>query len=219
MEAGAWNAGAKAWAAQVREHAAGPAHAHDEVIRELLPPAAGLAVDVGCGEGRWTRELRERGYDVVGVDRSEGLVAEARAADPQGRYEIADATALPFDDGIAELALSLNVLMHVVELDLAIAELARILARGGVLVVGLMHPVAEAGTWDEERGEQRLSSYFEAAEHALPLGDHHVFHQHRTIEQYVRAFLGAGFALDDLREVPGHTGAIPRYLALRLTRR
>jgi SAM-dependent methyltransferase len=215
VEAGAWNAGAKEWAAHVRGHGDGPEHAHDAVIRELLPPPAGLTVDVGCGEGRWTRELAERGYDVVGVDRSDGLVAEARKADPQGRYEIADAGALPFEDGAAALALSLNVLMHVVELEDAIAELARILAGGGALVLGLTHPVAEAGTWDEERGELRLTSYFEAAEHALPLGEHHVFHQHRTIEQYVRAFLAAGFALEDLREVPGRTGGIPRYLALR----
>jgi hypothetical protein len=82
-----------------------------------------------------------------------------------------------------------------------------------------MHPVAEAGMWDEERGELRLSGYFQAEEHAIPLGEHHVFHQHRTIEQYVRAFLAFGFALDDLREIPGRTGAIPRYLDLRLTYR
>jgi 2-polyprenyl-3-methyl-5-hydroxy-6-metoxy-1,4-benzoquinol methylase len=45
-------------------------HLHDEVLRELLPTPEGLAVDAGSGEGRWTRELRERGFDVVGIDRS-----------------------------------------------------------------------------------------------------------------------------------------------------
>jgi hypothetical protein len=33
----------------------------------------------------------------------------------------------------------------------------------------------------------------------------------------VRAVLGAGFVLDDLREVPGPTGSTPRYLDLRGT--
>jgi SAM-dependent methyltransferase len=111
-----------------------------------------------------------------------------------------------------------NALMHIVELDDTLREFARVLAPGGVLVVAIVHPVAEAGEFDEERDALVVSRYFADEEHALPLGHGHVFHQHRTIEQYVRAFLRAGFALDDLREVPGRTGSTPLYLDLRLTR-
>jgi hypothetical protein len=88
-----------------------------------------------------------------------------------------------------------------------------------VLLIGTIHPVLQAGTLDEVTQELRIASYFAAAEHAVELGHHHVFHQHRTIEGYVRPLLAAGFALDDLREVPAPNGAIPRYLVLRLTRR
>jgi hypothetical protein len=52
----------------------------------------------------------------------------------------------------------------------------------------------------------------------VPLGGGHVVHQHRTIEQYVRAILTAGFAITDLREVPGRTGSTPRYLDIAATR-
>jgi hypothetical protein len=82
-----------------------------------------------------------------------------------------------------------------------------------------VHPVAEAGTFDEERDALVVSRYFEAEPHRLPLGHGHVEHQHRTIAHYVRACLAAGFVLDDLREVPGRTGSTPQYLDLRLTRR
>ncbi len=214
-EAGAWDAGADAWIALVREasHGAG----HDEVIRELLPPPAGrAAVDIGCGEGRWTRYLAAIGWHTTGVDRSGPLVAAAREAHPDGNYAVAEATALPLADASVDLALCVNVLMHVVELDAAVAELVRVLRPGGAAVIGLVHPVAEAGTFDEERDELRLSGYFAVEEHPVPLGHGHVVHQHRTIEQYVRAFLGAGLVLDDLREVPGRTGSTPRYLDLRL---
>lgn len=215
----AWDAGAHAWVDLARNRADGPRLAHDEAIRELLPPPGGPALDVGCGEGRWTRELRERGYDVTGFDRSEQLLAAAREADPEGRYEVGVVESLPVADGEARLVLCVNVLPHVVDLGAAVAEFARVLAPGGVLVLGLIHPVAEAGTFDEDADELRVRNYFATEEHAVPLGEGHVFHQHRTIEGYLRAFLGAGFALVDVREIPGRTGSTPRFLDLRLTLR
>jgi predicted TPR repeat methyltransferase len=42
------------------------------------------AVDFGCGTGRSTRFLRTLGFDVVGVDISGAMLAQARARDPQG---------------------------------------------------------------------------------------------------------------------------------------
>lgn len=46
------------------------------------------AVDFGCGTGRSTRFLRELGFDVVGVDVSEEMLAQARGRDPQGDYRL-----------------------------------------------------------------------------------------------------------------------------------
>lgn len=215
----AWEAGAHEWVDLARNNPDGPRLAHDEAVRELLPPPAGPTFDVGCGEGRWTRELRGRGYDVVGLDRSEKLLEAARAADPDGRYDVAVAESLPVADAAAELLLCVNVLPHVVDLGAAVAEFARVLSPGGVVVAGLIHPVAEAGTFDDESGELRVRGYFATEEHAIPLGESHVFHQHRTIEGYLRAFLGAGFALDDVREIPGAGGSAPRFLDLRFHRR
>lgn len=60
----------------------------------------GNAVDFGCGTGRSTRFLRQLGFDVVGVDVSEAMLARAREVDPDGRYHLIGA------DGIEALALS-----------------------------------------------------------------------------------------------------------------
>jgi ubiquinone/menaquinone biosynthesis C-methylase UbiE len=216
-EAGAWEAGAEEWLELVRD----PSHRHDEhdaVIRELLPEPGGVALDVACGEGRFTRALAALGFEATGLDRSEKLIAAARVADPEGRYVVAEANALPIEGESARLVLCVNALMHIVELDDALREFARVLVPGGVLVAGLVHPVAEAGEFDEERDALVVSRYFDAVPHRIPLGHHHVEHQHRTIEQYIRACLTAGFELDDLREVAGRTGSTPKYLDLRLTR-
>ena len=46
------------------------------------------AVDFGCGTGRSTRFLRELGFEVVGVDISEHMLARAREIDPVGEYRL-----------------------------------------------------------------------------------------------------------------------------------
>lgn len=51
------------------------------------------ALDFGCGTGRSTRFLRQLGFEVVGVDISSEMIAQARAIDPQGDYRL-----IPGDD-------------------------------------------------------------------------------------------------------------------------
>ncbi|HET7129180.1 MAG TPA: class I SAM-dependent methyltransferase [Gaiellaceae bacterium] len=218
MERDAWNAAAHEWVGRIREGMGGRVHAHDASLYELLPPPSGLTLDAGCGEGRLTRELASRGYDVIGVDASEALVAEARSAHPDGRYEVATIDVLPVADGAVELVVCVNVLPHVHDLGTAAAELARVLAPGGMLLIGTIHPVAHAGTYDEGTGELRIRDYYDREREAVPLGEHTVHHERRTFEDYLRTLLGAGFALSDFREVAGQTGKLPLYLDLLLTR-
>lgn len=51
-------------------------------------PHEATALDFGCGAGRSSRFLRGLGLDVVGVDISEQMLAQARAADPDGDYRL-----------------------------------------------------------------------------------------------------------------------------------
>lgn len=46
------------------------------------------ALDFGCGAGRSTRFLRELGFDAMGVDISEPMLARARERDPEGEYRL-----------------------------------------------------------------------------------------------------------------------------------
>ena len=103
----AWEAEAPNWIRWARE----PGHDsywrfHREAFLESLPAPGRLTLDVGCGEGRVTRDLRDLGHRVVGVDPSPTMIAAARDADPGGEYIEADAAALPFEDGAADLAVA-----------------------------------------------------------------------------------------------------------------
>ena len=59
---------------------------------ELLAPKAGERIlDLGCGTGALTAEIAVRGAEVLGVDRSEEMIAQARKKFPTLRFEVMDA--------------------------------------------------------------------------------------------------------------------------------
>jgi trans-aconitate 2-methyltransferase len=69
---------------------------------ELLAAKAGERIlDLGCGTGQLTAQIAATGAEVVGIDRSEEMVAQARRNYPHLRFEVADARTFtveqPFD--------------------------------------------------------------------------------------------------------------------------
>jgi SAM-dependent methyltransferase len=62
---------------------------------ELLAPKAGERIlDLGCGTGALTAEIAARGAEVLGVDRSDEMIAQARKKYPALRFEVLDAREL-----------------------------------------------------------------------------------------------------------------------------
>ncbi len=109
------------------------------MVAAMAPP--GLAVvDVGTGTGALLPVLAQAAALVVAVDQSQSLLARARerchAAGCQNvAFQRADVGALPFPDGVFAVAYASMVLHHVDDPAQALAELARIVAPGGRLVV------------------------------------------------------------------------------------
>ena len=105
--AGSWEQAAMEWTAWARK----PGHDsywrfHRAAFLPLIPQPGRLTLDIGCGEGRVARDLKALGHNVVAIDVSPTLVAQARAADPSMRVLVGDAARLPFDDGAADLAIA-----------------------------------------------------------------------------------------------------------------
>jgi SAM-dependent methyltransferase len=148
-----WEDQARNWAAWTR----GPQpDAYPEYAPRffgLLPPPGGPALEVGCGEGRVCRDLAAAGYAVTGIDVAPTMIELARDADPAGTYLVADASALPFEDGRFELVVAYNSLMDVDDLPGAVQEAARVLRPGGRLCACVTHPIADAGGYEGPGGD------------------------------------------------------------------
>lgn len=89
-------------------------------------------LDVGCGTGRWSEALAERGSRVWGVDESAEMVELARGRGVNAKQ--ASAEALPFKEGWFERAL-LVLVVHVLDRPRTFAELHRVLASDGKVAI------------------------------------------------------------------------------------
>ena len=108
-------------------------------------PDGGDLLDVPCGFGRHSVPLARAGYRVVGVDRSEALLAEARRRARGERWPKlvrADYRELPFADASFDAAVNLFSSLGYLgdaEDTKVLAEIRRVLRPGARLVIEIMH--------------------------------------------------------------------------------
>ncbi|MGW6568457.1 class I SAM-dependent methyltransferase [Streptomyces sp. NPDC054975] len=98
----------------------------------------GPVADVGCGPGKVTAYLAERGVtDVFGLDLSSAMVGQARQAYPYLRFTVGSMTALPVRDGSLGgiLAYYSTHHTHPAALPVVFGEFRRALAPGGHLML------------------------------------------------------------------------------------
>jgi len=115
------------------------------VARTLLAtaPPVGPLLDAGCGDGTLALALAGAGRAVVAFDLDPARLRRARrSAASAGRGDRvlllrADATAMPFGDAGFAGAAAGDVLEHLARDDLAMREIARVLAPGGVVALTL----------------------------------------------------------------------------------
>lgn len=89
-------------------------------------------LDVGCGTGHHLAQLRERGFQVTGVDGSEEMLAVARKDNPGVDFATSDVETLPFADNTFDIAICIEVLRYLPDPRQCIREMARVLRPGGL---------------------------------------------------------------------------------------
>ena len=129
-----------------------------DLLRWLAAPAGSAWLDVGCGTGTLSRVIAESAAprSVLGVDRSHGFVAHARAHVNGARvaFEVGDARELPVADGSFDAVVSGLVLNFVPEPARMVAEMVRAGRPRGAIALYV---------WDYAGGMELMRRFWDAA--------------------------------------------------------
>ncbi len=102
-------------------------------VRQWARLDAARILDAGCGVGMYTEHFRQYSPTVTGVEIDLAAARQARGRMPG--IVIAPAEALPFENGSFDVVFSHEVLEHVTDDRAAAAEMARVTAPGGRLII------------------------------------------------------------------------------------
>jgi SAM-dependent methyltransferase len=226
----AWEAEAGNWVEWARR----PGHDsywrfHRDRFLELLPPPGGTLLDVGCGEGRLPRDLKARGYSVIGIDASPTLIEHAREADPTGDYRVADGAVVPVPDASIAIVTAFMTLHDIDDMDGAVREIARVLSPAGRACMAVVHPINSAGRFAERTPDAPFiirDSYFDHRHYADRVerdGLEMTFNSvHRPLAALFVSLESAGLLVERLAEIGDATAPlgdrwqrIPLFLHLR----
>ncbi|HUG64236.1 MAG TPA: class I SAM-dependent methyltransferase [Gaiellaceae bacterium] len=198
---------------------------HRDQFLELLPPPGRRTLDLGCGEGRLSRDLTTLGHSMVALDASPTMVAAAKEADPELEVVLADAAALPFEDEQFDLVVAFMSLQDIDDFEGAIREAARVLVPGGRLCLAIVHPFNSAGRFEGDDADSPFvieGSYlgrFHYSDHIDRGGLEITFvSEHRPLHAYVNALADAGLLVERLRETDVPDSAVTRSRSRRWQR-
>jgi SAM-dependent methyltransferase len=117
---------------------------HVERYRWAAGRISGRVLDIACGTGHGTAVLAAAGAAVTGADSDPGAIDRARRRAPSARLALVEAPPVPFDDGAFDHVVSFETLEHIRRDAEFLAELHRVLAPGGRLLLSTPNRAASS---------------------------------------------------------------------------
>jgi SAM-dependent methyltransferase len=109
---------------------------HEVVYQQLAQRCAGLDVlEAGCGEGYGADLIADVAHRVIGLDYDDAAVAHVRARYPRVEAVQGNLAELPLPDGSVDIVVNFQVIEHLWDQAQFIAECARVLRPGGLLMI------------------------------------------------------------------------------------
>jgi len=202
-----WTQSAPGWIRQVDTFDFAREILLDGPMLQMCGPLEGARVlDVGCGEGRFCRMLRNRGATTVGLDPTDALLSVAKGRDPDGTYVSGVGESMPFEDASFDIVVSYLTLLDIEDFRTAIKECVRVLKPGGRFVYGNLAAFATTtghGWVHDAAGKKSyfpIDYYIDERAMEVAWRDIKVINYHRPLSAYVTAFLNEGLLLKEFVE-------------------
>lgn len=215
-----WNHAADAWSHFVRSGADyyrllvhGPA-----LLVACQPVRGSKVLDIGCGEGYFSRQLAHAGASVVGIDVSPEQIrfaADEETAQPLGvRYEVGDAGQLVarWTNAAFDMVTACMSVQDMSDADRVAQQVAAVLRPSGRFVFSVPHPATDTVIREWERDEQgnkvalKIDRYFASGPSTMHWNmarlKYHwrTPHVRRTLEEWSALLTTAGFIIGRLLE-------------------
>lgn len=193
-------------------------------LERLLEVQEGQTIlEVGCGNGIFSRRMAALGGSVVAIDASSAFIdiARKRPSEFPDRiaYEQIDGTdlaaLLTLGEGKFDSAVSSQVLMDMPTIEPIAAALGRLIKPGGRFVFAIPHPyfnspyATKVIDEDTQSGDGDLRRYLKITNYikpiytrdvAIPGSGRSTYWFHRPLSYYLSVFFEAGFTLDGIEE-------------------
>ena len=171
-------------------------------------------LDVGCGQGFFSRIFHAAGARVTGVDLSAKLIAIARENSPREiTFHRGNAERLPMvDSHSVDKAVAVLSVQNMADVGRVFAEVSRTLTIGGRFFVVLNHPAfrvpkRSSWGWDETAKTQyrRVDGYLSESKEKIFMHpgkgkEDYTYSFHRPLQSYAKAFRRTGFAILGIEE-------------------
>ena len=109
------------------------------LVEEFFPDPGARVLDLGCGAGRTTAALADKGFEPIGIDLASALLKEARARHPQVDFRRMDASRLDFPEDVFDAAVfsynGVDCLYPLAARVMCFREVFRVLKPGGTFLL------------------------------------------------------------------------------------
>ena len=206
-----WNANANFWSSQMGVDG-------NDYHKELIAPKTvewlnlkpnAKILDIGCGNGLFSRSLANKGIAVTAFDFAEENIKNAKAYNTKGiDYQVLDATnydeliklgSNQFDGAVANM-----VLMDMAEIDTLFKALTVILKKGSPFVFSVSHPCFNSTeNVVVNKNEIIIKDYIKASTfkgEAIRMQPKLQYYFHRTLTDYANLGIQYGFVIDGIEE-------------------
>ncbi len=187
------------------------------LLRMLSPEKGEAVLDLACGQGYFSRLVKDFGANVTGVDLSSELIARAKEKSKDINYIVASAENTKLKKESFDKIFTVLAFENIKNIDEVVVEIKRLLKKEGKFVLVMLHPafrIPQHSDWgfDNKKDLQyrRTDKYLSEIKIDIDLkpfkgkGATKTTTFHRPLQWYMKSFKKSGFAITSMEEWISH---------------